>query len=98
VLAAVPDVGRDEDFARVDDAGGTPLAWVVRLFQALKDRAEVDYLNDLSTSFALPETAVDRLRAAAGAIILGSPEFQRLLRDTGARVVRDLSSIQRPAD
>jgi antitoxin FitA len=24
VLAAVPDVGRDEDFARVDDAGETP--------------------------------------------------------------------------
>jgi len=26
VLAAVPDVGRDEDFARVDDAGETPRA------------------------------------------------------------------------
>ena len=58
-------------------------------FRALKDRAEFEYLNDLPTSFALPEAAVDRLRAAAGAIILASPEFQRLLRDTGARVVTE---------
>ena len=58
-------------------------------FQALRDRAEFDYLNDLPTTFALPEKAVDRLRAAAGAIILASPEFQRLLKDTGARVVTE---------
>lgn len=58
-------------------------------FQALKDRAEADYLNNLRTSFVLPDTAVDRLRAAAGAIILASPEFQRLLKDTGARVVTE---------
>jgi NTE family protein len=60
---------------------------------ALKDKAEFDYLNQLPTSFVLPAEAVDRLRAAAGTIIMGSAEFQRLLRDVGAKVVPD-SSIQ----
>jgi NTE family protein len=56
-------------------------------FPALKDKAEFDYLNQQPTSFALPSEAVDRLRAAAGTIILASPEFQRLLRDVGAKIV-----------
>jgi NTE family protein len=34
----------------------------------------------------LPDEAVDRLRAAAGTIIMASPEFQRLLKDAGLRV------------
>lgn len=54
---------------------------------ALTDRAEFDYLNDLPTSFVLPDEAVDRLRAAAGTIILNSPDFRRLLKDVGARIV-----------
>lgn len=56
-------------------------------FQALKDKPERDYLNQLPTSFNLPDDAVDRLRAAAATIILGSPDFQRLLKDEGARIV-----------
>jgi NTE family protein len=56
-------------------------------FAALKDKSELDYLNQQPTSFVLPAEAVDRLRAAAGTIIMASPEFQRLLKDTGARVV-----------
>jgi NTE family protein len=56
---------------------------------ALSDKAEFDYLNDLPTSFALPDEAVDRLRAAAGAIILDSPDFRRLLEDVGARIVAE---------
>jgi len=55
-------------------------------FEALEDRKEFEYLNNLPTSFVLPAEAVDRLRAAAGQIVLASPEFQRLLRDTGLRV------------
>jgi len=58
-------------------------------FGALKDRAEVEYLNLQPTSFVLPPEAVDRLRAAAGTIIAASPEFQRLLSDLGAKVVVD---------
>ena len=56
-------------------------------FSALKDAEERDYLNNLPTSFVLPPEAVDRLRAAAGKIILDSPDFQRLLKDTGAHIV-----------
>ncbi len=58
-------------------------------FAALPDQAERDYLNQQPTSFVLPAEAVDRLRAAAGTIILASPEFQRLLKDVGAKVVAD---------
>jgi NTE family protein len=63
-------------------------------FPALKDKAEFDYLNQLPTSFVLPDEAVDRLRAAAGQIIMDSPEFQRLLKDLGARIVA-LPSLHR---
>jgi NTE family protein len=61
-------------------------------FPALKDKAEFDYLNQQPTSFVLPAEAVDRLRAAAGTIILASPEFQRLLRDVGAKIVASPAS------
>ncbi len=58
-------------------------------FAALPDQAERDYLNQQPTSFVLPAEAVDRLRAAAGTIIAASPEFQRLLKDVGAKLVAD---------
>jgi NTE family protein len=66
-------------------------------FPQLKDKAELDYLNQQPTSFVLPPEAVDRLRAAAGTIILGSPEFQRLLKDVGAKIVPDSSGVGKPA-
>jgi NTE family protein len=56
-------------------------------FSALKDPAEREYLNQLPTSFILPDEAVDRLRAAPKKIILESPEFHRLLREGNARLV-----------
>ena len=56
-------------------------------FPRLKDKAELDYLNQQPTSFVLPAEAVDRLRAAAGTILMDSPDFKRLLKDVGARVV-----------
>jgi NTE family protein len=65
-------------------------------FQRLKDKNEVKYLNKLPTSFHLPSEAVDRLRAAAGEIILESPEFQRLRNDVGATIVPDSSSASQP--
>jgi NTE family protein len=58
-------------------------------FAALKDKAELDYLNQQPTSFVLPPEAVDRLRAAAGTIIAASPEFQRMLKEAGVKVVAD---------
>jgi NTE family protein len=48
-----------------------------------EDKAEREYLNNLPTSFVLPDEAVDRLRAAAARILRTSPEYQRLLRDLG---------------
>jgi len=65
-------------------------------FAALKDEAERDYLNQLPTSFVLPDEAVDRLRGAAAKIILDSPDFQRLLKDVGARVVERPAAAQLP--
>ncbi len=56
-------------------------------FAALQDKTEFDYLNQQPTSFTLPDEAVDRLRAAAGTIILASPEFQRVLKDVGATLL-----------
>ena len=50
-------------------------------FEAHPDPAERDYLNETPTSFVLSAEQVDRLRAAAGAAIRDSPEFQRLLHD-----------------
>jgi NTE family protein len=76
--------------AAVTTALRTPDATIYAIdvsFAALKDKAEFDYLNELPTSFSLPDEAVDRLRAAAGKIIMASPDFQRLLKDTGARIV-----------
>lgn len=58
-------------------------------FAALTDKEEFDYLNRQPTTFVLPPEAVDRLRAAAGKIIMASPEFQRLLKDLDAKVVVD---------
>jgi NTE family protein len=56
-------------------------------FAALNDQAEREYLNQLPTSFVLKDEDVDRLRAAAGKILLGSPEFKRLMEDIGAHIV-----------
>ena len=68
-------------------------------FPALQDKAERAYLNQLPTSFVLPDEAVDRLRAAAAKIILDSPDFQRVLQSAGAPVVPlGAGPIADPAD
>jgi NTE family protein len=63
-------------------------------FPALKDKAELDFLNRQPTSFVLTDEAVDRLRAAAGKIIMDSPDFQRLLKDLGARIVAEPARVK----
>ncbi len=87
------------DSGAIVDKGNPALVEVMRVpnieiyvidvsFDKLKDAAERAYLNEQPTSFVLPPEAVDRLRAAAGTIMLESPDFQRLLKDMGVRVVR----------
>ena len=76
----------------VDAAVRVPKAEIYAIdvsFPELKDKAELDYLNKQPTSFVLPAEAVDRLRAAAGTIIMASPEFQRLLKDAGVKIVAE---------
>jgi NTE family protein len=67
-------------------------------FAALQDKAEFEFLNQLPTSFTLPAEAVDRLRAAAGTIILASPEFQRVLNDAGATLVPQPATSPAPPE
>ena len=66
-------------------------------FASLPDAKERAYLNEQPTSFVLPAEAVDRLRAAAGTIIQASPEFQRLLKDVGAKIVSNPTAGGGPA-
>ena len=66
-------------------------------FAELKDSTERAYLNEQPTSFVLPPEAVDRLRAAAGTIVLESPDFQRYLKDLGDRVLKTPTPAGRPA-
>ena len=75
---------------KVDAALRSPAAEIYAIdvsFAALQDKAEFSYLNQQPTTFVLPPEAVDRLRAAAGTIILRSPEFTRLLKNVDARIV-----------
>jgi len=65
-------------------------------FSALKDKKELEYLNRQPTTFVLEPEAVDRLRAAAGTIILDSPEFKRLLKDVGATLVPTAATAGKP--
>jgi len=61
-------------------------------FAGVTDAKERDYLNQLPTSFVLEDEAVDRLRAAAQTALMNSPDFKRLVKDTGAQL------IEAPAD
>ena len=81
------DLKKDPSLAGIMSAPNARLYAIDVSFPQLKDKAELAYLNDLPTSFVLPPEAVDRLRAAAGTVLLASPDFQRLLKDLGATIV-----------
>jgi NTE family protein len=78
---------RDPAMTAITNAPDADIYVIDASFKALKDKSERDYLNQLPTSFHLPDEAVDRLRAAARTLILNSPDLQQALRDEGARVV-----------
>jgi NTE family protein len=95
------------DSGAIIDNGNPALAEVTRVpdleiyvidvsFAELKDATERAYLNEQPTSFVLPPEAVDRLRSAAGTIVLESPDFRRYLNDLGDRVVRTPARAGRP--
>ena len=77
----------DPTIARALNAPEAEIYAVDVSFPRLKEQDEVKYLNQQPTSFSLPSEAVNRLRAAAGNIILESAEFQRYLHDVGVSVV-----------
>ena len=83
---------KDPAIAYVKNAPDAVLYAIDVSFPMLKDKAERDFLNQLPTSFVLKDEEVDRLRAAASKIILNSPDFQRLLKDVGARVVESTAT------
>ena len=89
---------RNEDPAltRLVDTPNVDLYAIDVSFAALADKAESTYLNNLPTSFKLSVEAVDRLRAAAGTIILASPEFHRLLKDAGVKLVVEPMPVDAP--
>ncbi|MGA9864954.1 MAG: patatin-like phospholipase family protein [Acetobacteraceae bacterium] len=73
---------KDPTLSAVMNAPNIDLHVIDVSFGALRDKAEVHYLDNLPTSFVLPDKAVDRLRAAAGEILRESPDFQQLLHGT----------------
>ena len=79
--------GKDATVTYVRNAPKAKIYPIDVSFPALKDKAEREYLNQLPTSFVLTDEQVDRLRRAAGTIIMDSPEFRQVLKDTGARIV-----------
>jgi NTE family protein len=98
---------RLRDLAGCSTAKDSPVCAAIRVpqakiyavdvsFPALKDPAELAYLNLQPTSFALPAEAVDRLRAAAGTIIAASPEMQRLLKEAGVKIAPDAAKPTAP--
>lgn len=61
---------------------------------AVSDPKERAYLNQLPTSFVLTYEQVDRLRAAAAQALFASPEFKRVLTDTGSTITSRPASPQ----
>jgi NTE family protein len=74
--------------ARAADVPDIDLYAIDVSFQAHPNAAERAFLNEQPTSFVLSDEAVDRLRRAAGTILLASPDFQRLLKDTGVTLTK----------
>ncbi len=88
---------RDPELATLARAPDIELHVIDVSFPALKDTAELEYLNNLPTSFVLPPEAVDRLRTAARTIIISSPELSRLLEDAGAKVTMEPATARHKA-
>jgi NTE family protein len=71
----------DSKLVQIENAPDAEIHPIDVSFQALPDPAERNWLNELPTSFHLPAEAIDRLRAAATAIVLQSRELREALKD-----------------
>jgi NTE family protein len=74
---------KDPKMVGVEKAPNADIYTIEVSFQALKDQRERAYLNELPTTFHLPEEAIDRLRTAARQIIKDSPVIQELVKEEG---------------
>jgi NTE family protein len=89
---------KNPELAAIVNAPNADIYVIDVSFKALQDESERKYLNQLPTSFHLPDEAVDRLRAAARTLILNSLDLQQALRDEGARAVyKSPSDSESPA-
>lgn len=89
-LPAIQRISKKNANAALDAIRKVPNAKIYTInvsFANVPDPDERDYLNQLPTSFVLSDEAVDRLRSAAKAALLNSPDFQQLLSDSHARIV-----------
>ena len=88
---------RDPKAAFVMNAPNADIFVIDVSFQAVKDKAERDYLNELPTSFVLPAAAVDSLRAAAASLVLGSPDLEKALKSAGEEIDNAPGAAAKPA-
>jgi NTE family protein len=72
---------KDAKLSNVVNAPNADIYTIDVSFQALPNKRERDFLNQLPTSLSLPAEAVDRLRAAAATILLESPDLRELLNE-----------------
>jgi NTE family protein len=72
---------KDPEMTEILNAPNADIYVIDVSFKALQDNSERNYLNQLPTSFTLPNEAVDRLRAAARTLILSSPDLHRALKN-----------------
>jgi len=85
--SAAMKANKDPEVAKLLKVPDAEIYTIDVSFKEVKDEAERDYLNEQPTSFHLPSKAVDRLRSAAGNIIMESPDFKKLVQDVGATIV-----------
>ncbi len=70
----------------VSPPGRTIVPYYIELdFTSLTDPAEITFFNSIPTSFSLETEQVDRLIELAGRLMRDHPEYQKLLKDMGAR-------------
>ena len=99
-LPAVKGIGKKNSNASLEAIRRVPDAKLYTIdvsFAGVPDPEERDYLNELPTSFVLSDEAVDRLRAAAGAALLNSPDFKRLVIDANAKIIEESTPTAAPA-